>query len=108
MSRDVIVQFKCFRSFVVVSFLGNALAFLAAFVFHNPFVAFVTAVLTLGWLSWCIRCIHCGKSPFIKVAGSTRIGIPIPEYKCSKCGRSFYDDGTSASNNRHQGKGSSD
>lgn len=87
--RDVIVRFKFFRSFVVGAFLLNAAAFFAAFVFDNPFFSFAAAVLTLAWLSWCIRCANCGKSPFIKKIGTSLIGIPIPERKCSKCGRDF-------------------
>lgn len=104
MPGNVIVRFKCFRPFVVVSFLGNALAFLGAFLLNNPFISFAVSVLTLAWLSWCIRCPECGKSPFEKVAGSSRIGIPIPEYKCSRCGRSFLSDGKGSLDHRNQPK----
>lgn len=89
MQKEVIVRFKFFRSFVVVAFLFNAAGLLAAFVFDNCFISFVAAFLTLAWLAWCIRCANCDKSPFIKRAGSLRIGIPIPERTCSKCGRDF-------------------
>lgn len=85
MSRDVIIRFKFFRSLLIVAFLVNG----AALFFYRPFVSFLVMCLTLAWLNWCIRCANCGKSPFIKWAGSARIGIPIPERKCSKCGRDF-------------------
>lgn len=88
MRQEVIVHFRFFRSLVVVAFLFNAAAFFASFVF-NPFISFVAGVLTLAWVAWCIRCANCGKSPFIKWKGSLRIGIPIPERKCSKCGQDF-------------------
>jgi hypothetical protein len=88
MQRDVVVRFKFFRSFVGVAFLLNAAAFFASAI-YNPFFSYGTVLLTLGWFGWCIRCANCGKSPFIKWAGAARIGIPIPERKCSKCGRDF-------------------
>lgn len=88
MQRDVIVRLKFFRSFLVVAFLFNAAAFFAAFV-YTPFISYVAALVTLEWFVWCIRCVNCGGSPFIKRHGSLRIGIPIPERKCSKCGRDF-------------------
>jgi transposase-like protein len=88
MQTEVIVRFKFFRFFVVVAFFFNATAFFASFVF-NPFISYAAAVLTLAWLTWCIQCAKCGKSPFVKWSGSLRIGIPIPESKCSKCGRYF-------------------
>lgn len=92
MQREVIVRFKFFRAFVVVAFLFNGAAFFAAFVF-SPFIAYAAAVLTLAWFAWCIRCANCGKSPFVKRRGSLRIGMPIPERKCSKCGRDFLSGG---------------
>lgn len=85
MPRDVIVRFKFFRSFLVVAFVLN----LGAFFFYKPFISYVAALLTVALIAWCIRCANCGKSPYIKWAGSLRIGIPIPERKCSKCGRDF-------------------
>lgn len=85
MQRDVIIRFKFFRSFLIVGFLING----TALFFYRPFISYLVAFLTLAWISWCIRCANCGKSPFIKWAGSARIGIPIPERKCSKCGRDF-------------------
>lgn len=86
MPREVIVRFKFFRSFVVVAFLFNAAAFFAAFV-YNPFISYAASVLTLAWLAWSIRCPNCGKSPYVKRRGSLRIGVPIPESKCSHCGQ---------------------
>ena len=86
MPREVIVRFKFFRSFLVVAFLVNAAAFLAAFV-YNAFISYVAALLTLAWFAWCVRCPNCSRSPYIKRRGSLRIGVPIPETKCSNCGR---------------------
>lgn len=88
MRRNVIVGFRFFRSFVIAAFLFNSVAFFASFVL-NAFVSFAAALLTLAWLGWCIRCSNCGRSPFVKRRGALRIGIPIPERTCSKCGRDF-------------------
>lgn len=91
MQRDVIVRFKCFKSFVVVAFLVNSMAFFAAFSL-NVFILYVTTVLTLAYFTWCVRCATCGKSPFVKWVKSLRIGIPIPERRCSRCGRNYSRD----------------
>jgi hypothetical protein len=88
MLRAVIIRFRFFRSFLIAGFVING----AALFFFKPFVSFVVAFLTLAFIVWCIRCVRCGKSPFVKWAGSSRIGIPIPERKCSKCGRDFFSD----------------
>jgi hypothetical protein len=84
---SVVVRVKFFRSF----FLGGALANAAALFLFSPFVSFVVALLTLGVAATCIKCAKCGKSPYVLHQGSLRIGSPIPERKCSKCG---YDAGS--------------
>lgn len=86
--KEVTVRFRFFRSFYVSVFLINA----AALIFFKPFISFAAAFLAIAWIAWCIRCPTCDKSPFLKLVGSSPIGIPIPERKCSKCGRDFVTD----------------
>jgi hypothetical protein len=85
MSRDVIVRLKFFRSILITVFLANG----AALFFDRPFASFLVAFLSLVWIIWCIRCATCGKSPFIRWVGRARVGVPVPEIKCSRCGREF-------------------
>lgn len=85
-TSSVVLRIKFFRSFFVVGFLANG----AALFLFNPFVSFVVAVLTLGFVANCIECAKCRKSPYVLHRGSLRIGSPIPERKCSNCG---YDAG---------------
>jgi DNA-directed RNA polymerase subunit RPC12/RpoP len=88
MQRDVTIRLKFFRSILVVGFIVNG----AALFFYRPFVSYLVVLLTLTWIASCIRCANCGKSPYVKQVGSSRIGIPVPELRCSKCGREFRAD----------------
>jgi hypothetical protein len=84
----VTIRLKFFRSFLVVGILVN----MAAMFFFKPLVSYLVALLTLGFVAASIRCTRCGKSPYIKVRGEMRIGSPIPERICSRCGKNFMTD----------------
>jgi len=80
-----VVEFRCFRAFVVVAFLGNGLAFFVSFL-TNAFFSYAAACLTLLALSLCIRCGRCGKTPYTLLRPPFAIGSPVPERVRSKCG----------------------
>lgn len=80
--RTVVVRLRLFRYLSSVLFAANA----AALLLRSPFASFLVAMLSLACVDWCIRCANCGKSPFVKWKGQLRIGIPLPERQCSKCG----------------------
>ena len=80
--RTVVVRLRMFRALSSVLFAANA----AALLFRSPLVSFVVAMLSLAFVDWSIRCANCGKSPFVKWKGRLRVGIPLPEQKCSRCG----------------------
>ena len=85
---SVVIRFKFFRSFFVAGFLLNG----AALFFFKPFVSYLVAFVTLVFIVACIRCPRCDKSPYIKLVGAMRIGSPIPERICSRCGKNFLTD----------------
>jgi hypothetical protein len=85
MTRHVVVRFRFFRSFLVVGALANG----GAMFFWFPFISYAVALLSLGLVAMCFSCVTCGKSPFILIRNSLRIGSPIPERICSRCGTDF-------------------
>lgn len=82
------VRFRFLRAFFAVAFIGNAAAQFA----NEPWVSFVVAFATITFVVWAIRCANCGKSPYVKWMGTSRIGIPVPELKCSKCGQHLFEE----------------
>lgn len=88
MLKAATVRFRLFRPFFVVAFIANAAAMFAS----EPWVSFLVAFLTVAFVVWAVRCAKCGKSPFVKRVGTSRIGIPIPERTCSKCGQPLFGD----------------
>jgi hypothetical protein len=82
------VEFRCFRWFIVVAFIGNGIAFLVSLAV-SPLFSFAAACLTLVALSLCIRCGRCGKSPYTLLRPPFVVGSPWPELTCSKCGNRF-------------------
>ena len=85
MSKDVVVRFKFFRSFLLIGFLANG----AAMFFFNPLLSYLVAMVTLVLISGCIRCTNCDKYPFVIKKDFLHIGTPFPERVCSGCGHSF-------------------
>jgi hypothetical protein len=85
MTRHVVVRFRFFRSFLVVGALANG----SAMFFWFPFFSYAVVLLTLGLVAMCFSCVTCGKSPFVLIRNSLRIGSPIPERVCSRCGTDF-------------------
>ena len=88
MLKAATIRFGFVRLFFIVAFLINGAAMFA----NEPSVSFLVAFLTIAFVVWSIRCAKCGKSPFVKWVGTSRIGIPIPERKCSKCGQQLFVD----------------
>lgn len=85
MIRFAVVRFKFLRSFFLTFAVLNGLVLF----FVSPLISFAFSILTLALVAMCIRCPECGKSPYIIRSGSLRIGTPIPEGICSKCGHTF-------------------
>jgi len=89
-SNSVVVRFRWFRSFLIAAFLLNG----GALFFFNPGLSFLVAFLSVCGIVGCISCPRCGKSPYILKRGPLRIGSPIPERICSRCGQSMIQAAT--------------
>src|SRR5688572_23449920 len=89
---NAIVQFRFYRSFLLLGFLANAVAFVFSFALATRFGAFVSFAVGYGSLcavSFCIRCSKCGKSPYVWRNELFVVGSPVPERVCSKCGNAY-------------------
>src|SRR5579862_5588399 len=101
MPRQPILRFRFFRSFLLIGFLVNAGAVFA----NRPFVSYIAAFSTLAFVAFCFRCARCGKSPYTLIRKYARIGSPVPERVCSRCGFNFLTEAESLapSNDRWSG-----
>jgi len=79
----MVVKFRSLRWFAL---LGMLLTGASVFLL-NPFVTYAVAVLWLGAMAFFVRCPTCDKSPYVLKRGPFNIGSPVPEQKCSNCGR---------------------
>lgn len=80
------VSLRFYRTLIVVVFALNGVAIW----FSSPLISLFATIATIGFLTFCIRCSVCGKSPYIWRRGSLRIGSAIPERACSRCGHVLY------------------
>jgi hypothetical protein len=88
MQKIAVIRLRFFRSFLILGWLANG----AAMFFFHPFVSYMVGLLSLLFVISCIRCANCGKSPYILWKGRHRIGFPVPEVVCSKCGNNHLRD----------------